>query len=60
VAQVNQELDRFVADGMYDQEPVYAAVAQHSPTCWITISPRKNAVLNRMLELGRSQSYPVG
>jgi hypothetical protein len=35
-----------VADGIYDREPVYAAVAQHSGGCKITIPPRKDAVLS--------------
>ena len=29
--QVDREINRFVGDGIYDQEPVYEAVAQHSP-----------------------------
>ncbi len=46
LAQVNREVDRFVADGIYDQEPVYAAVAQHSLGCTTAIPPRKDAVLS--------------
>ena len=46
LAQVNGEVDRFVADGIYDQEPVYSAVAQHSPGCTTVIPPRKDAVLS--------------
>lgn len=51
LAQVPGKVDRFVADGMYDRETVYAAVAQHSPGCRITIPPRKDAVLsNRVID----------
>ena len=46
LAQVNREVDRFVADGIYDQERVYSAVAQHSPGCTTAIPPRKDAVLS--------------
>lgn len=46
LAQVNREVDRFVADGIYDQERVYSAVAQHSPGCITVIPPRKDAVLS--------------
>jgi len=46
LAQVDGEIDRFVADGIYDREPVYVAVLQHSPGCRIIIPPRKDAVLS--------------
>lgn len=55
LAQVNREVDRFVADGIYDQEPVYAAVAQHSPGCSTVIPPRKDAVLSNAAADCRSQ-----
>ncbi len=47
LAQANREVDRFVADGIYDQEPVYSAVTQHSQRCTTVIPPRKDAVLSR-------------
>lgn len=31
--QIEGEIDRFVADRIYDQQPVYAAVEDHSPRC---------------------------
>jgi hypothetical protein len=31
LSQVDHVIDRFIGDGMYDQAPVYAAVARHSP-----------------------------
>ncbi len=44
--QIDQDIDRFVADGIYDQQPVYAAVEDHSPGAQVIISPRKDAVLS--------------
>jgi Transposase DDE domain len=44
--QIDQEIDRFIADGIYDQQPVYAAVEDHSPGVRIIIPPRKDAVLS--------------
>ena len=42
--QVDREIDRFVGDGIYDQEPVYEAVHQHSPGAAMIVPPRKDAV----------------
>jgi Transposase DDE domain len=44
--QIDQPISGFVGDGMYDQEPVYAAVEEHSPGVRVTIPPRKDAVLS--------------
>jgi hypothetical protein len=44
--QIDQEIDRFIADGIYDHQPVYAAVEDHSPGVRIIIPPRKDAVLS--------------
>jgi hypothetical protein len=44
--QIDREIDRFVGDGMYDQEPVYAVVEKYSPGAWVIIPPRKDAVLS--------------
>jgi hypothetical protein len=46
LSQVKREIDRFIGDGMYDQAPVYAAVARHSPGASVIIPPRKDAVLS--------------
>jgi hypothetical protein len=46
LSQVDQLLNGFVGDGMYDQEPVYAAVEAHSPGARVIIPPRKDAVLS--------------
>jgi hypothetical protein len=41
--QIDQEIDSFVGDGIYDQAPVYAAVEEHSPGARVIIPPRKDA-----------------
>jgi Transposase DDE domain len=46
LSQIEREIDRFIGDGMYDQAPVYAAVAQHSPGARVIIPPRQNAVVS--------------
>ncbi len=42
--QVKGEIGRFIGDGIYDQQPVYAAVEGHSPGARVIIPPRKDAV----------------
>ena len=44
---MDRAITRCIGDGIYDQAPVYAAVAQHSPRVTVIIPPRKNAVLSR-------------
>ena len=44
--QFDKEIDRFVGDGIYDQDPVYEAVEQHSPEATVVVPPRKDAVLS--------------
>ncbi|MDH3603045.1 MAG: IS5 family transposase, partial [Candidatus Tectomicrobia bacterium] len=46
LTQIEEEIARFVGDGIYDQEPVYAAVEKHSPGASVIIPPRKDAVLS--------------
>ena len=46
LSQIEREIDRFIGDGMYDKEPVYAAVAQHSLGARVIIPPRTDAVLS--------------
>jgi Transposase DDE domain len=41
LAQIERDIDRFIGTGMYDKDPVYATVEQHS-----IIPPRKDAVLS--------------
>jgi hypothetical protein len=42
--QIDQEIDRFIGDGIFDREPVYAAVEAHSPGARVIIPPRQDAV----------------
>jgi hypothetical protein len=46
VSQTDRQIDHFVGDGIYDQEPVYEAVLQHSPGAAMIVPPRKDAVLS--------------
>ena len=55
LSQFDQEIDRFIADGIYDQGPVYAAVEDHSPEARAIISPRKNAALSPTAETSPTQ-----
>jgi hypothetical protein len=55
LSQVRPRIDRFIGDGMYDQEPVYAAVAEHSPGARVIIPPRKDAVLSAMATTAPTQ-----
>lgn len=43
LAQIEQELDKFAADGAYDKRKVYDSLNAHSPGVHILIPPRKNA-----------------
>ena len=44
--QVDREIDCFIGDGIYDREPVYDVVQQHSPGASMVVPPRKDAVLS--------------
>jgi hypothetical protein len=55
LSQVDHRIDRFIGDGMYDQEPVYAAVAEHSPGARVILPPRKDAVGSSMAKTALSQ-----
>ena len=46
LAQVDRPISRFVADGIYDREPVYTAITDHLPGARVIIPPRKDAVLS--------------
>lgn len=41
--QIEQEIDKFAADGAYDKRKVYDSLNAHSPEVDILIPPRKNA-----------------
>jgi hypothetical protein len=49
---------RFIGDGMYDQAPVYAAVARHSPGARVIVPPRKDAVVNSQGATSPTQRDP--
>jgi hypothetical protein len=55
LSQVDQPIARFIGDGMYDQEPVYAAVMGHSPTARVIVPPRKDAVLSSIASTAPTQ-----
>ena len=44
--QVDREIECFVGDGIYDREPVYEAVLQHSSGASMVVPPREDAVLS--------------
>jgi hypothetical protein len=46
LSQVEREIEHFIGDGMYDQAPVYAVIANHSPGARVIIPPRKDAVVS--------------
>jgi len=46
LAQVDRKIDRFVGDGIYDQEAVYEDVDCHSLGAEVVVPPRKDAVLS--------------
>jgi hypothetical protein len=55
--QVESEIASFIADGAYDGEPVYQAVArkQHDPLPDVVVPPRASAVLSTDVVESRSQ-----
>ena len=55
LSQVDHHIHRVVGDGMYDQEPVYAAVMGHSPEALVIVPPRKGAVLSSMASTAPTQ-----
>lgn len=44
--QVDREIDCFLGDGIYDREPVYEAVQQHSLGASKVVPPRKDVLLS--------------
>lgn len=51
LSQIDYEIDRLIAN----QQPVYAAVEDHSPSDRVTTPPRKNAALSRTAETSPTQ-----
>ena len=46
LSQIDGDITCFVGDGIYDQEPVYAAIEAHTPGAQVIIPPRKDAVVS--------------
>lgn len=42
--QIDDRIDRFIADGAYDGQPTYVAIQQHSPSARIIILPRSTCL----------------
>jgi hypothetical protein len=60
--QITGSLSSFAADGAYDQDGVYAAVAVHHPEAAVIVPPRSTAVLSDMAAAAptqRDRSPPV-
>ena len=55
LGQVNRKIKDFVADGIYDQDPVYKVVKSHSPGAGIIIPPRKCAAVSSREKTAPSQ-----
>ena len=55
LSQIDGKIGRFVADGIYDQEPVRTAVEDHSPGARVIIPPRKNATFSPSAETSPTQ-----
>lgn len=51
--QIEQEIDKFAADGAYDKRKVYDGLNAHSPNVKVLIPPRKNA---RIWKHGNTQA----
>ena len=56
VAQIEEEIDHFSADGAYDKTSVYEAVTAHSPDALIVIPPRDDAVISEARSPARNQN----
>jgi hypothetical protein len=53
--QVTGPLSSFTADGAYDQDGVYAAVAERHPEAAVIVPPRRTAVLSDMAAIAPTQ-----
>jgi hypothetical protein len=53
--QVTGSLASFTADGAYDQDGVYAAVADHHPEVAVVVPPRRTAVPSDMAAIAPTQ-----
>ena len=55
LAQIDQEIESFGADGAYDKRKVYQKVRYHSPDCQMNVPPQKNA---RIWQHGNCKALP--
>ena len=55
LAQIEQTIESFSADGAYDKRKVYQIVRDHSPGCQINVPPQKNA---RIWQHGNCKARP--
>jgi len=55
LAQVATDFDTFIADGAYDGDPVYQAVAAKQPNAAVVVPPDKTAVLSKAGDTPRDQ-----
>ena len=53
--QLNSSLSSFTADGAYDQDGVYAVVADRHPEATVIVPPRRTAVLSEMASIAPTQ-----
>jgi hypothetical protein len=53
--QLSGSLSSFTADGAYDQDGVYAAVAERHPAAAVIVLPRRTAVLSEMAAIAPTQ-----
>jgi transposase len=53
--QLNSSLSSFTADGAYDQDGVYAVVADRHPEAAVIVPPRRTAVLSGMAVIAPTQ-----
>jgi hypothetical protein len=53
--QIDEPLAAVIADGAYDQDRVYDAVAEHSPEAAVVVPPRSTAVLSPSAETDPTQ-----
>lgn len=56
LAQVDEQIDHFSADGAYDETPIYEAISLHSPGVNIAIPPQANAILNKKAAAMRNRN----
>jgi hypothetical protein len=55
LAQIDQEIESFGADGAYDKRKVYQKIRDHSPDCQMNVPPQKNA---RIWQHGNCKAPP--